>query len=74
MRTYSWKCGIGIRYMVFANSVKEAKAFLRRHYEDKDLDRMLFIRPPTITAVPQGCVEMAPTSTVWLPKTKGKRV
>jgi hypothetical protein len=74
MKTYSWRCGLGIRYMVFASSIKEAKDFLYKHYDGKDLDRLLFHRKPTITSMPKGCVEMAPMSTVWLPEKTGRKV
>jgi hypothetical protein len=57
--------------MAFADSVEEAKAFLRKHYEDKDLEKYLFhISPVKIYNMPKGCVEMAPMSTVWLPKNR----
>lgn len=59
--------------MVFASSAKEAKDFLRRHYDGKDLDRLLFSRRPKITSMPKGCVEMAPMNTVWLCKRKGQK-
>lgn len=59
--------------MVFSTSVKEAKAYLYKHYIGKDLDRLLFNRKPKITSMPMGCVEMDPMRTVWLPKKQGQK-
>jgi len=73
MRAYVWKDRIGIEYVVFAKSVKEAKAFLRYRYDGKDLDGFLFCRKHVTRAIPKGICNMDPARTVWFTK-RGKAI
>ena len=68
MKAYVWKDSIGLEYIVFAEKVKEAKDFLRKHYEGKDLDRLLFCKKVIIRKMPKGLCNMDPYRTVWFDK------
>lgn len=69
MKAYVYKDRIGMEYIVFADTVDEAKAFLRKHYEDKDLEEHLFSLPHNrrvkIRKMPKGLCSMDPARTVW---------
>ena len=65
MRAYVWRDRLGLEYVVFAECVGEAKAFLRQHYDGKDLDRLLFSRRVRVRIMPQGLCSMDPHRTVW---------
>jgi hypothetical protein len=73
MKAYVWKDRIGVEYVVFADSVKEAKGFLRYRYDSKDLDNLLFCRKHVTRPMPKGLCNMNPASTVWFPK-RGKAI
>ena len=73
MKAYVWKDRLGLEYIIFADSVKEAKAFLRYRYESKDLDELLFNRKHIVRPMPKGLCAMNPAQTVWFLK-RGKAI
>lgn len=70
MKTYVWKDRIGVEYIAFAETMDEAKAVLRKHYDGKDLDEHLFNLPHNrrvkIRKMPKGLCSMDPDRTVWI--------
>lgn len=67
MKAYVWIFPpTGTEYVAFANSMKEAKAWMRKHYSDKNLDSVLFKRPAKIRKMPMGFCFLDPYRTVWM--------